>query len=162
MFMFWIFAVLLTLSACGVVLFRNPIHSALSLIFNMITIAALFASLNAHFLAAVQIIVYAGAVMVLVIFVLMLLNAKEEDSKDHSPLLVGLATLVVIMLVVMFAPRLFSAFLVLPDGTSAFAGTMKDIGLLLYTRYVLPFEAASVLIMVAVAGAVMLSKRRYR
>lgn len=162
MILFWIFAVLLTLSACGVVLFRNPIHSALSLIFNMTTIAALFASLDAHFLAAVQIIVYAGAVMVLVIFVLMLLNSKEEDSKDHSPLFVGAATLVIIMLVVIFAPRLFSAFLVLPDPASQFAGTMKDIGLLLYTRYVLPFEAASVLIMVAVAGAVMLSKRKYR
>lgn len=161
-------AALLLVSALGVVLCANPIYSAIWLISNLLGVAAVFALLDAHFLSVVQIIVYAGAIMVLFLFVVMLLNLKAEQPKRRS---------VIYQILVWgsglgFASLLGKVFMSAFSGTSAVPvmqrfdlpveGTTKAIGELLYSRYVFTFEAASLLIIAAVLGAVMLAKRRYR
>lgn len=161
--LFWILAGIILVSGLGVVVARNPIHSALALIVNLLTVAAIFAQLGAHFLAAAQIIVYAGAIMVLVLFVLMLLNIKVESPKKSSFISVGLAIVAGIGGFAMLAPSLQRTFAgVYVDGGQQVEGTVKAIGLVLFSRYVFPFEIASILIMAAIVGAVMLAKRRYR
>ena len=173
---FLIYAVLLLASASGVVGFHNPIRSGLCLIVNLLTVAAMFASLGAHFLAATQIIVYAGAIVVLVIFVLMLLNVKDEgfSRRDRRVTLAGLiVSLLLLALIVPTVKELGGFFaepaeISLADGVvakgaanegAAVEGTVKELGRAVFTRYVFPFEAASVLIMAALVGAVMLAKR---
>lgn len=91
MFVFWILAILVLLSALAVVLLPNPLHSALCLASNLVAVAGIYALLGAHFLAAVQVIVYAGAIMVLVVFVLMLLNVKSEERYIRDLFLVLIA-----------------------------------------------------------------------
>ena len=186
---FLIYAVLLLASASGVVGFHNPIRSGLCLIVNLLTVAAMFASLGAHFLAATQIIVYAGAIVVLVIFVLMLLNVKDEsfNSRDRRVTVAGLVvSLLLLVLIVPTVKDLGAYFFTanapeMVDGADEAVnigsdmkiavnqspvkaemvkeGTVKELGREVFTKYVFPFEAASVLIMAALVGAVMLAKR---
>lgn len=162
------FLVLMLLSvgtAIGVVAMRNPIHSALCLIGNLLTVAGIFAALDAHFLAVVQIIVYAGAIMVLVLFVLMLLNIKVENSPRGGTAYVAASVLIgaafALFLVPAIGDLLEDARIPLSTSVSATPdfGTVKQIGRELFTKYLFPFEAASVLIMAAIVGAVMLAKR---
>ncbi len=163
--LFFLMAAIVTISAIGVVCFRNAIYSALCLILNMMTIAGLFALLDAHFLATVQIIVYAGAVMVLVLFVLMLLNLKTEPIKRYGLVWYLFAAASGVLFFLLVAPIIkdaFSGFADVPLGTTPIEGTTKAMGEILYTRYTYPFEAASLLIMAAVVGAVMLAKKVYR
>lgn len=162
MIAFVILALITIVSALAVVMLHNPIYSALSLVTNLLSVAALFALLDAHFLSVVQIIVYAGAIVVLVLFVLMLLNIKLEDPKKYSTTFIALAALAGIIFVATFIPLAQHAFSVFPDPNSSLEGTVENMGISLYTKYVFPFEAASVLIMVAIVGAVMLAKRNYR
>lgn len=156
---FWLFALILLLSAIGVVSFRNPIRSALCLVVNLLTIAVLFAALNAHFLMAAQIIVYAGAIMVLVIFVLMLLNLKEEPTKRGDKLITVLGTLAGIGFFWLAYTSIVSDFGVGDYYRMIGEGTVHNLARLLFTKFLFPFEFASVLIMVAIVGAVMLGKR---
>lgn len=157
--LFPIMALVAILSALGVVAFRNPVNSALCLILNMVTLAGLFASLDAHFLAVVQIIVYAGAVMVLVMFVLMLLNVKVEAATRNQVLLTLVALLAGAGFLTAIVP-------VMKEGFEQFAvgapveGSLLAIGKLLYTKYVLAFEASGMLLLGALVGAVMLAKTR--
>ena len=162
MIAFILLSILLILSALGVLFFHNPINNALSLIANMMGIAAMFALLDAHFLAAVQIIVYAGAVMVLVVFVLMLLNIKEEAPRKTSGIFMVTCLLAGILFMYFGAPIIYNAFSQVRPADPNFNGSMQSLGKLLYSNYVFPFEAASILIMAAVAGAVMLAKRKFR
>lgn len=156
-------AALIVASGLWVVLARNPIHSALGLVLNLLTVAGIFAQLGAHFLAAAQIIVYAGAIMVLVLFVLMLLNLKVENPKKQSSVLIGLAALSGLGAAWMLVPMLQHSFAgAYVDAGVPVEGTVKAVGLVLFSRYIFPFEIASVLIMAAIVGAVMLAKRRYR
>jgi NADH-quinone oxidoreductase subunit J len=155
-------------TAIGVVALRNPIHSALCLVANLLGVAALFASLDAHFLAVVQIIVYAGAIVVLVLFVLMLLNIKTEVASRREKLLTTFAVLSGVSFLFVAVPIFHSFFDSFHQG-SVFdgsqievEGTVLEMGKVLYTRYVFTFEIASVLIMAALVGAVMLGKRNYR
>ncbi len=157
---FYIMAALLVASGLGVVSMRNPMHSALCLVVNLLTVAALFASLEAHFLATVQIIVYAGAIVVLVLFVLMLLNIKIEQPKRMGlPLVLGASACGGAFLALLI-PLLNDAFKVFPEPSRAVEGTVRNFGKILYNTYLFPFEAASILIMAAIVGAVMLAKRR--
>lgn len=162
--LFYVIGALVVLAAIGVPLMRNPVFSALCLVANLLGVAALFALLDAHFLAAVQIIVYAGAIVVLVLFVLMLLNVKREGVSRRDLVMYGFATLFAGAFLVVLMP----AFRSFERGSSAVVsaggieGTVEAIGLELYTRYVFTFEAASILIMVAIAGAVMLARRHIR
>lgn len=149
----------------GVVLFRNPLFSAFSLVVNLLAVAGLYATLHAHFLAATQVIVYAGAIMVLVLFVLMLLNLKTESGRQLSLGTAGLCAVSGLVCFSMVIPPLMQIFgtiapHILSDRAKAAEGTVKNIGLQLFQKYVVQFELASLVILVGVVGAVMLANRR--
>jgi len=163
-FVTYLIGLLAAVSGVAVVYFRNPIFSALSLVVNLLMVAGLYATLNAHFLAVAQIVVYAGAIMVLVLFVLMLLNVQAESKRGARPATLvfsGLAALLFMLLVIPIISDTFSnvAPAVLEANEIHNVGSVKNIGELLYTRYMLPFELASLIIMVGIVGAVMLAKR---
>jgi NADH-quinone oxidoreductase subunit J len=164
---FVLVALLAVGSALGLVLRRNPIHGALFLIVNLGCIAVFYLMLGAEFLAAAQVIVYAGAIMVLFLFVVMLLNAPHEDTdydeKTHPLMRPGprrfgalLAGVLIVELVWALTRRAESG---------VFAGgavsSVSAIGRLLFTDYAFPFEVTSVLILVAMVGAVVLARREH-
>lgn len=147
--------------AINLVLQSHPISSAISLIGVMVSLAGLYLLLGAEFIAAAQIIVYAGAIMVLFIFVIMLLNTgAEEPGKVNRmsrylgmPLLFVMVGLLGVVLVQVMPPTQEVKFGNFTGGGPA------DVGLLLFTKYVLPFEATSVLILIAILGAVVLAMK---
>ncbi len=156
-FLFFMLAALAIASAFGVLFSRAPLYSAFSLVINLMTVAGLFATLDAHFLAASQIIVYAGAIMVLVVFVIMLLSLTGEERKPFSILFVVSSVLGGAGLAALLVPLLEAHF---PTGQGLGAeGTVEAMGTLLFSQYVYPFELASVLILAAIVGAVMLARR---
>ncbi len=161
MAIFIILAAIILVSSIGVVAFLNPIYSAMCLIASMLCLAGLFAQLDAHFLATVQIIVYAGAIMVLVMFLLMLLNLKYEKPKKMRTFYSIVTVLVGILFLCVILPPLNDFFSPFAGAGSQVVGDVKSMGELLYTKYVFPFEIASVLILAAMVGAVMLGKRTY-
>lgn len=150
-------------TALGVIASRNPVYSALFLVGNLMTMAAMFAALNAHFLAVAQIIVYAGAIMVLFLFVIMLLNVKTEQPA--SPWLVAVGGIAALSFAAALLKSIegFSRSAFVPESgpvsAAASSGTVKALGFELYTNYIFPFEVASLLIIAAVVGAVMLSQK---
>ncbi|MEO6726777.1 MAG: NADH-quinone oxidoreductase subunit J [Blastocatellia bacterium] len=152
------FAALCVVAAFNVILQHNPIYSALALIIVLCTLAALFVTLYAPFIAAIQVLVYAGAIMVLFIFVIMLLNVREEESKtDQQKYLKYLA-------VPFFLAMLGEVFAVIktvgaPPASANPPGTVESIANGMFTNYVLPFEAASVLILMAIVGSMLLARR---
>jgi len=158
--LFYIFGGLTVATGLGVVLFRNPISSAFSLIVSFFGVAALYAMLDAHFLAAIQILVYAGAIMVLFIFVIMLLNL-QPDELHEKPFpkiywIFALGSLAAFL--AFFTQLLMPLHLAFPRVAENF-GTVKEVGKLLFTEYLVPFEYSSVLLLVAVIGGVVLAKR---
>lgn len=158
---FYIISFLILTSAIAVIILPNPIHSTLSLIVTLTSVAGIFALMEAHFLATVQVIVYAGAIVVLVLFVLMLLNTKEEKI-DRKPIILLLTVIASVFMLSVFFPLLNEAFggakQLVTD--SRISGTAKSLGQLLYTQYTFPFELASLLIMAALVGAVMIGRSR--
>jgi NADH-quinone oxidoreductase subunit J len=161
LFFFLLFALIAVVSAINVVLQRHPIASALSLIGVMGSLAVLYLLLGAEFIAMVQIIVYAGAVMVLFIFVIMLLNAGAEERRGRSwtSQLLGIPALIAFFgIVCYYIQREFSN-----AGYSKFGnftgGSAEKFGLALFTDYLLPFEVTSVLILVAIVGAIVLARK---
>ncbi|ALD21743.1 NADH-quinone oxidoreductase subunit J [Hymenobacter sp. DG25A] len=159
LFLFLAFVALL--SALGVVFAKNPVHSVLFLILTFFSLSGHYLLLNAQFLAAVNIIVYAGAIMVLFLFVIMFLNLNV-DTEPHKPALAKIAAAVAggSLLLIMVAAMKD----VQPAGYDAATfnsqiGMVDKLGMVLYTQYLLPFELASVLFLVAMVGAVMLGKR---
>ncbi len=157
---FFLLSAIVVLSGIAVVAFRNPIHSALSLVTNLLAVAALFAMLDAHFLAVVQVIVYAGAIMVLFLFVIMLLNVKVEAVKRYGSLMLLSAGIVGALFIGLLAKLFGSGFAGVAEPTKELSGGVLEMGRILYTKYVFTFEAASLLIIAAIVGAVMLAKRR--
>lgn len=155
-------AILAALGAIVMVTRRNPISSALALTVSLIAIAGLFAGLSAHFLFAIQLLVYAGAIMVLVIFVIMLLNLREKDLKMEGlnatrGIAAGAAALVILVVLV----RLFArARVALPPAADGF-GEARPVSLLLFTDYIIPFEIVSLVLLVAIVGAVVVAKRHF-
>ena len=159
--LFYVFAFLTLL--CGVLVVanpfsRNPVTSAMFLVLTIISMAGLFVLLHAFFLAAVQILVYAGAVMVLFLFVIMLLDLKEEERRKVKKFglisgLVSVGAIVAIFLKVLATK---------PSGCLAapmLEGEPAALGKLLFTQYLLPFEVVSVLLLVAMMGVILLSKK---
>ena len=149
--------------ALSMVTQRNPLYSAISLIGVFAALASLYLTLAAPFIAAVQIIVYAGAIMVLVVFVIMLLNAEEEARRPYKlkhllPIAVGLATVLIAETAFMLTVRSPSRVDPLPPSASDVGLTMS-IGTGLFTEYLLPFEVTSVLILMALVGAITLARR---
>jgi NADH-quinone oxidoreductase subunit J len=153
--------------AIGVVTSRNPVHSALSLVATLFGIAVLFIAQEANFLAAVQVIVYAGAIVVLFLFVIMLLGVDEADDLDVEPLpgQRAAATFLGIALFALPVAALASAdFEVtgVPGELSARVPDINQLGEVLFTDYLYAFEITSVLLVIAVVGAVLLSRRGAR
>jgi NADH-quinone oxidoreductase subunit J len=160
--LFYVFAFLTLL--CGVLVIanpfnRNPVTSAMFLVLTIISMAGLFVLLHAFFLAAVQILVYAGAVMVLFLFVIMLLDLKEEERRKIKMfgLIAGLVSVGAIVAIFV------KSILVEQPGANLSApvleGETAALGKLLFTQYLLPFEVVSVLLLVAMMGVILLSKK---
>ena len=157
---FFVLAALAVLGALSLILQRHPIHSALSLIVVMIALAGLYLLMGAEFVAAVQIIVYGGAIMVLFVFVIMLLNVGVEERTNVSKLAgvagVPLAVALLGFLAAAIARSNESAQTGLQSGTLA---NTKEISTMLFREFVYPFELTSFLILVAILGAIVLAQR---
>jgi NADH-quinone oxidoreductase subunit J len=157
---FWGFGGLAAVMAVLVITLKNPIHSAIALIGNMFCLAALFALLDAHFLAAIQVLVYAGAIMVLFMFVIMLLNLKAgELGRARRTLAKGLGLILLAWVAVRFLAEFKGEAQALPAVTGEY-GTLESIGRLIFGPQILPFEVASVLLLAAILGAVAIAKKR--
>lgn len=159
-FLFWCAALVLLGSAAAVIVNRSPVASALSLVTMILALAGLFGLLGAYFLAAVQVWVYAGAVMVLFLFIIMLLDLKAEESTPLRPLGVVAGLLTVGLLGAGFwraiPPSAWEA------NGARIAESNQDatsIGHLLFGTYVLPFEAVGLLLLIAMVGVIVLSKK---
>jgi NADH-quinone oxidoreductase subunit J len=166
-FFFALFAFIAVVSAINVVLQTHPIASALSLIGVMASLAVLYLLLGGEFIAMAQIIVYAGAVMVLFIFVIMLLNAGGESARKGSwfakiagvPLLAILFALIAYYLGRQFPNSPMVEFGALKDAAGNSLGSANNIGTAIFTTYLLPFEVTSVLILIAIIGAIVLARK---
>ncbi len=158
---FAILAALVVGSAAGLILKRNPIHGALFLVVNLASVAALFLTLRAEFLAAVQVIVYAGAIAVLFVFAIMvLIPGKEETGPDPLRGQRLLAVPLVGVFCVLVALVLRSTTLSGPARGAAVPGGVEAVGRLLFTDYLFPFEVTSVLLLAAIVGVMALTKRK--
>ena len=155
---FLILAAVTIAGALSLILQRHPIHSALSLIVVMVALAGLYLLQGAEFVAAVQIIVYAGAIMVLFIFVIMLLNAGEEERKNVSRLARFAGVPLGAVFLAEVAYGIGHATLHLGSTPSETVST-RDLSSLLFRDYVFPFELTSFLILIALLGAMVLARR---
>ena len=164
LFVFVVAGEIVLAGAIGVVASKNPVHSALSLVATLFGIAVLFVAQEAHFLAAVQVIVYAGAIVVLFLFVIMLLGVDEVEDLESDPL-VGQRPVAVLLGVLM------AAGLIAVVATSTITGApeagatwvrdgddVSQIGRLLFTEHIFAFEITSLLLVIAVVGAVVLAR----
>jgi len=162
---FWIFATVLVIAAICVITLRNPVHSALFLVLAFFTAAALWMLLRAEFLAIALVLVYVGAVMVLFLFVVMMLDINLERLREgfwsYLPLGAAVGFLMVVEMALVLGPRYI--------GIEAFPGTRdpgpgasntKELGRVLYTDYAYPFELAAVLLLVAIVVAIALTLRK--
>jgi NADH-quinone oxidoreductase subunit J len=159
--LFVVFAGIAVVAAINVVVQRHPISSAVSLIAVMGSLAVLYLLLGAEFLAAAQVIVYAGAIMVLFVFVIMLLNAGGETKAGRSFVASLLGVPVLFALLALLA---YSAARIDPRGTEVQfggfrGGTAQAVGRALFTTYLLPFEITSILILIAIVGAIVLARK---
>ena len=160
--LFYFIAFLTIISALFVVLNRNPVYSAVMLVFCFFSLAALYVLLEAYFVAVLEIIVYAGAIMVLFLFVIMLINVGKEKAATS---LVQKAKAFPFMLVVLFSLNIILLVLRRNEGIHqsnavSSVGNITAIGQALFTKYLLPFEIASLLLLVALIGTVYLAKRK--
>ena len=158
--LFLLFAVLAVAGAVNLLIQKHPIASALSLIVVMGALAAEYMLLGAEFVAVIQVIIYAGAIMVLFVFVIMLLNAGEEERSKGSRVAMAIGMPAVVIGGILIAVALLQAQ---PAATAVQAGALpgppKAIGRLLFRDFLLPFEVTSVLILIAIMGAVVLARR---
>ncbi len=165
LFVFYLFAGLAVLAAVGVIALRNPVHSALCLAVVFVSLAAMYVLLNAPFIAAAQVMVYAGAILILFLFVIMLLSPDVEQGigalrwqRWLAPVF-GVALAVELFVVVGGA--------ILPPSSGAFTperiasiGDTQAVGAMLFTDFMLPFEITSMLLLVAIVGVIVLAKKR--
>ncbi len=164
----FVLAALVILSgALGVILARNPVHSALMLIMTLFGVAVVFVAQEAHFLAAVQVIVYAGAIVVLFLFVIMLLGVDQADSIETEPIggqrpAAGVVALASVGLLVLLAVRAVQVSSGARSTSSALDGegtNLEKLARVLFTDYLFAFEATSALLVIAVVGAVVLARK---
>jgi NADH-quinone oxidoreductase subunit J len=159
---FFYFALVIAAASVMVVAVRNPIYSALSLLIMFFHVAGLYVTLHAEFLAAVQVIVYAGAILVLYLFVVMLLNLKQDERYHRQwPVAAGVGSILaveaaVLTLVKGGTPAVQSAS---PEMAPAGLGNTEALGDVLYSTYLFPFEVASLILLVAMIGAIILAKK---
>ena len=162
--LFLVVAVLTVVAALTVVLHPNPVKSALALVVTLFLLAVVFVLLEAHMIAALQVIVYAGAIMVLFLFVIMLLNLQVEDPDRGRRrfALRGLAWAGGAVLAVELALLVRGGDAVVPATTSNGYGGARAVAESLFTDFLLPFELTSILLLVAVVGAVVLAQKQRR
>ena len=164
--LFSIFATAAVATALLTITRRNPVASAMSLVAHFFTLSGLYLTLEAQFVAAVQVLVYAGAIMVLVVFVIMLLNLGKEQqlAERGSAIRLTLGT----SMSALFAVMMILAIIGKPTGMNVLSdqavviGTAESIGQSLFTTYLFPFEAVSLLLLAALIGSVILAKRHVR
>ncbi len=187
-YLFWLFSTIMLIGACAVIAFRNPVSSALAMVTSFVGLAALFIGLSAFFVGIIQILVYSGAIMVLFLFIIMLLDLKDEKKRasNGAPLFAGLALVVVFFIQLIgvlghklpnqSAPPLTAETLAaaaegykggedkIPTKISIAleSGKLPDVHLIghtLFTEYNLPLQILGVLLLVATVGVVVLSKK---
>jgi len=181
MFLFLLLAVVAVAAGIAMITARNSIHSALFLVVNFFCLAVLYLTLNAEFLAAVQIVVYAGAIMVLFLFVITLLNPGREETDDRltgqRPLALALGLALLVEVALLLRTDTVRASLGNFQAATSFAtqvathlngtptdplGNTQAVGIELFTTYLLPFEVVSIVLLLAVVGAIVLAKRQLR
>jgi len=162
--LFWLFSILMLGFGVLVVVHRNPVASALSLVVSFIGLAALFVSLNAYFIGIIQVLVYAGAVMVLFLFIIMLLDLKAEERRNWN----AIATIGGCFVTLAFAGIVVKVIHRFPDGDQPFQplaanlDDVRNVGMTLFTRFNLPFQVVGVLVLVATIGVIVLSKKELK
>jgi NADH-quinone oxidoreductase subunit J len=156
---FFVCALLAVTGAPTLILAREPIHSALSLILVMVSLAILYLLLGAEFISAVQIIVYAGAVMVLFVFVIMLLNAGKEERTDFSKLAKYAGLPFGFFLLIELVRWLYGSAAAKSAGAITEAVSTRALSAELFRQYLFNFEATSILILIAVLGALVLARK---
>ena len=159
--LFYIFSAFALICGVMILISRNPVNSAMFLVLTIASLAGLFVLLEAFFLAAIQVLVYAGAVMVLFLFVIMLLDLKAEERRKIK--IVGFVAGVVAVgaILAIFFKSLGSASFSNSPASDLYGGTIP-LGRLLFSEYLLPFEIVSVLLLVAMVGVVLLSKKNLK
>jgi len=160
--LFFGFAVLAVLGALGLVLSRHPMNGAMSLVVTMISLAGLYALLSAKLLFALQLIVYAGAIMSLILFIIMFLNIQERDlPEEHGRWYYLIGGIIVIIPIASFLIKIIKT---IPGSEATIVGGgfggVKVVGLVLFQDWLLPFEIISILLLVALVGAVVLAGKR--
>ncbi len=163
---FGYFAVVITVLSLLVVTRRNPVHSVMWMLLLFFNLASMYLFLNAEFIAAIQVIVYAGAILVLFLFVVLLLNLREELKTDRfitswpAGLVIAAALLVsMVTAVSSFVPGVPGRYTIAYIQKETFT---KVLGQVLYTEYLFPFEVASLILLVSIIGAIVLAKKRTR
>jgi len=164
---FLILSLIAIATAVGMLLSRNAIYSALFLVLNFITVAVFYLLLGAPFIAMSQITVYAGAIMVLFLFVIMLLGAESLPKAEVLPWQKPLAGILAVALAVeatfLFITRARPAGNIVPPADSAnMMDSLREMGMMLFNQYLLPFEVTSVLLLVAMVGAIVLTRKERR
>src|SRR6266403_3139401 len=163
--LFWAFALLSLAFGGGVVINRNPVASALNLVVSFLGLAALFVLLNAFFIGVIQVLVYAGAVMVLFLFIIMLLDLRAEKVRKINWLTFGGGVFVSLSLLIQILAVIGSTKIAkqpFPPLASPRMDDVRNVGLLLFENYNLPFQVIAVLVLVATIGVIVLSKRELR
>ncbi len=164
--MFFLLATVAVAAALGMIIARNPVSSALWLVLNLFCIAGLYLTLNASFIGVIQILVYAGAIMVLFLFVIMLLNlsALPELEEIEWASIGGFAVGLVLLSQLLYVVALKFELGVDPIGAEAAAeaGSAASLGEILFTRYALHLQVAGILLLAATVGAVLLAQRRFQ
>jgi NADH-quinone oxidoreductase subunit J len=159
--LFYLFAALAIVSALGMVLnLRNTVASAMSLVVTMVSLAGIYVLLDAYLVAAIQIMVYGGAIVVLFLFVVMLLNLRSDEFAPGRQWLTKLAAGIVVFAAGAELVRLLSGALPQPGEPPAGFGGYRMVGISLYTDYLLLVEMASLLLLAAIVGALILAKRK--
>lgn len=164
-FLFWTFALMMLVFGAAVIISRNPVASALNLVVSFLGLSALFMSLDAYFIGIIQVLVYAGAVMVLFLFIIMLLDLRVEERSRINWLAsaggigVALALLVQILFVIGHFNAARQTF---PPLTRSTTDDVRSVGALLFSTYNMPLQIIGVLVLVATVGVVLLSKRQPR
>ncbi len=156
------FAVVIAATSVMVVAMRNPIYSAIALLIMFFHVAGLYVTLHAEFLAAVQVIVYAGAILVLYLFVVMLLNLRQDDRYHRQwPMAAAVGATLVIEAVILTVMKGWTTPVVAAGTETTVEGTSnaEAIGDVLYSTYLFPFEVASLILLVAMIGAILLAKK---
>ena len=166
--LFWLFAFLMLAFGVSVVVNRNPVASALSLVVSFLCLAALYVGLDAYLIGSIQVVVYAGAVMVLFLFIIMLLDLKAEQRRSFNKIAIVGGSLVAVA----FAAQVMGVLNQFPRGNQPFpplrlppGGQLNDlqkVGESLFSAHTLPFQVIGVLILVATVGVIVISKRELK